>query len=101
MAFDYNADDPVAFEGAHRTRSGLEPSVVSFDPAIGVLGGVVQWCRQMLRNGSCQCVGSVSGDLSRIATKADRIGEQLRGGLQVSPLGREHGMTFPYWSTAR
>jgi hypothetical protein len=43
---DHDARGAVSFEAPHRTKSGLEPSVVSFDPVVGVLGAVVQCSRE-------------------------------------------------------
>ena len=40
-------------------------------------------------------MGSVSGDLGRLAVRADCIGEEPRGGLQVTPLGHEHVDDLP------
>jgi hypothetical protein len=46
MASDYDACGPVPFEAPHRTKPGLEAPVVSLDPVVGILGGVVQCGRQ-------------------------------------------------------
>jgi len=95
VSFDDHAGGPVPFGAPHGAKSCLEAPVVSFDPVVGVLSGVVQCSRQEVGNGPDQCVGPVSGDLSRPAVGTDRIGEERRGGLEVSPLGYEHVDDLP------
>ena len=40
-------------------------------------------------------MGPVSGDLCRLTVRADRFGEELRGGLQGSPFGYERVDDLP------
>ena len=54
---DHDARDSVSFEASHRSKSGLESSVVSFDSIIGVLGGVVKCSRQEVGNDSYRGMG--------------------------------------------
>src|ERR1035437_7602278 len=77
MASDYDACGPVPFEAPHRTKPGLEAPVVSLDPVVGILGGVVQCGRQEVRDHADQGVGPVSGDLGRLTVRADRSGVRL------------------------
>jgi len=95
MAPEYDAGGPVPFEAPHGAKPGLEAPMISFDSVVRVLSGVVKCGWQELRNDPDQSVGPVGGDLDRLAMGADRIGEELRGGLQVSPLGQEHVDDLP------
>src|SRR5665213_3234224 len=90
MASDYDACGPVPFEAPHRTKPGLEAPVVSLDPVVGILGGVVQCDRQEVRDHADQGVGPVSGDLSRLTVRADRIGEECCRSSQITLPGHEH-----------
>src|SRR5450759_1461253 len=90
MASDYDACGPVPFEAPHRTKPGLEAPVVSLDPVVGILGGVVQCGRQEVRDHADQGVGPVSGDLSRLTVRADRIGEECCRSSQITLPGYEH-----------
>src|SRR5664280_114483 len=101
MASDYDACGPVPFEAPHRTKPGLEAPVVSLDPVVGILGGVVQCGRQEVRDHADQGVGPVSGDLSRLTVRADRIGEECCRSFRSRFLDTNTSMTCPYWSTAR
>src|SRR5664280_3387656 len=86
MASDYDACVPVPFEAPHRTMPGLEAPVVSFDPVVGILSGVVKCGWQVVSNDSDQGVGPVSGDLSRLAIGGNRHGEERCRRLQVTRL---------------
>jgi hypothetical protein len=71
-------------------KPGLQASVVSFDPIVGILSGVVKCGRQEFRNDSDQGVGSIGGDFSRLAVGGDRTGKERCRSLQVTLLGQEH-----------
>jgi hypothetical protein len=90
MAFDDHAGSPVLFEAPHGAKPGLQASVVSFDPIVGILSGVVKCGRQEFRNDSDQGVGSIGGDFSRLAVGGDRTGKERCRSLQVTLLGQEH-----------
>ena len=90
MAFDDHAGGPVLFEAPHGAKPGLQASVVSFDPIVGILSGVVKCGRQEFRNDSDQGVGSIGGDFSRLAVGGDRTGKERCRSLQVTLLGQEH-----------
>jgi hypothetical protein len=92
---DHDAGCPVPFEASHRSEPGFEPSVASLDPVVGVLGGVVKCSRRKVRDHADQGVGPVGGDLGRRAVRENRVIEELRGGLEVSPLGHEHVDDLP------
>src|SRR5665213_4625886 len=95
MASDHDARSPVPFEAPHGAKPGLQAPVVSFDPVVGVLGGVVKYSRQEVRNDAHQSVSSVGGDLSRLAMGADRIGEERSRSIQVTLLRQEHVDDLP------
>jgi hypothetical protein len=95
MPSDHDAGGAVPFEASHRSKSCLESPMVSFDPVVGVLGGVVECSRQELGDHADQGVGPVSGDLGRRSMGADRIGEEPCRNLQVSLLGHEHVDDLP------
>src|SRR5664280_2357702 len=95
MPSDHDPGGPVPFEAPHRAKSGLEPSVVSLDSIVGVLGGVVKCIRQELCNDSDQGVGPVGGDLDRLAMGGDHRGEEHRRCPQVTLLGHEHVDDLP------
>src|ERR1019366_912765 len=95
MASDHDAGGPITFEASHWAKSGLEAPVVSFYPVVGVLGGVVNCVREELCNPADQGVGPVGGDLDRLAMCGDYRGEELPGGLQVSPRGHEYVDDLP------
>src|ERR1035441_8902974 len=101
MASDHDACGLVPFEAPHRAQSCLEAPVVSFDPIVGVLGGVVECSWQVVSNDSDEGVGPVSGDLSRLATAGNDHGKERCRGLQVTLFRQEHVDDLPYWSTAR
>ena len=73
----------------------FEAPVVSLDPVVGILGGVVQCGRQEVRDHADQGVGPVSGDLSRLTVRADRIGEECCRRSQITLLGHEHVDDLP------
>src|ERR1035437_7781981 len=95
MASDYDACGPVPFEAPHRTKPGLEAPVVSLDPVVGILGGVVQCGRQEGRDLADQAVGPVTGDLSRLTVRADPIGEVCCRSPQITLPGHEHVDDLP------
>ena len=100
MAFDDHAGAPVPYEVPHRPKPGLQPSMVGFDPVVGILPDGVGHDRQELGDGSYHGVSPVSYDLGKLAVGADRIGEERRR-PQVSLLRQRHVYDLPYWSTAR
>jgi hypothetical protein len=53
--------------------------MVSFDPIVGVLGGVVKCSRQKIGDDSYQGVGPVGGDFNRSAMAADCVGGTVGG----------------------
>ena len=66
----------VRSEAPQGAKPGLQASVVSFDPIVGISSGAVKCGRQEFRNDSDQGVGSIGGDLSRLAVGGDRTGRE-------------------------
>ncbi len=95
VASDGDAGGSVPFEAPHGAKPCLEAPVVRFDSIVGVLGGVVQCGRQEVRDHADQGVGPVSGDLSRLTVRADRIGEECRRSSQITLRGHEHVDDLP------
>src|SRR3974390_2649707 len=90
MTSDHDAGRPVPFESPHRSQSGLQASVVGFDPVVGVLGGVVEGSWKELHDDSDQGMGPVSGDHGWLTMGADRYLEERRCRLQVTLAGQVH-----------
>ena len=65
MSSDDDARRPVPFEATHRSKSRLEPSMVSFALVVGVLGGVAECSRQELGDHADWGMVTVNGDLGR------------------------------------
>ena len=89
------------FEAAHRPQSSLESPMICFDEVIGVLlGDVTGGMHQLVEHtGIGRC--SVRRHLLRVGAVIQSPGEEPAGGRQVSLLGHQDAMTWPYWSIAR
>src|ERR1035441_5274816 len=99
MASDYDACGPVPFEAPHRTKPGLEAPVVSFDPVVGILSGVVKCGWQVVSNDSDQGVGPVSDDLTRPSLEVIAMAENVVAAFRSRVFDKNTSMTCPYWST--
>ena len=92
---------PEAFQAAHRTWPGLQPTMVGFDPIVGVLLGDVCCGRGQFIENPQVCAGSVGGHLDR-RRPADQRGRRTGRVAAVSRCSHSStSMTCPYWSTAR
>jgi len=79
VAANDHAGGPVELESAHRLEPGLKPTVVGFDPIVGVLSGVVAGSRHQFADHFGQRLGLVGSDLARFSVSGDRSGEEPRG----------------------
>src|SRR5664280_1722865 len=98
MAFDDHVGGLVPFEAPHRAKPGLEAPMVSFDPVVGVLRGVVKRDRKELgdRAWARSVVISAGSPWERIALAKNAV-----AAFRSRFLDKNTSMTCPYWSTAR
>ena len=102
VAADDHACGVVAFEAAHRSEPGFEPTVVAFDAVVRVLLGVVERGGHESFDRGPQRRSPVGHDLDRLAMRAERSGEEpaCRAGSRARA-ETYTSMIWPYWSTAR
>src|SRR5690348_5084908 len=83
------------FEPAHRSQSGLQPSVIGFDRVVSVLLGDMTGGRHQLIEHPRVGGGTISGDLDRGRRVIKGAGKEPTGGRQVSLLGDQHINDLP------
>ena len=86
---------PELFEPAHRSQSGLQPSVIGFDRIISVLlGDMASGGHQLVEYPR---VGGrvISGDINRGRPVFQGAGEESPGGRQIPLLGDQHIEDLP------
>jgi hypothetical protein len=62
----------VAFEPAHRSEPGFEPTVVGFDPIVRVLLSVVKRARDQLLDHRAERRGPIGHNLDRLTMSTQR-----------------------------
>ena len=91
-------DDSCAaelFEPAHRSQSGLQPSVIGFDRVISVLLGDMTGSGHQLVEHSRVGSRVISGDLNRRRPVFQGASEESPGGRQIPLLGDQHVDDLP------
>ena len=86
MTGDHDRRRPVGSQAAHRSKSRLETPMVTLDPIVGVLTGVMVSVSQQLLDNAQQRRGQVGSDLSRPTVIGERRGEESRRCGGVAPL---------------
>ena len=89
----------VAFEAAHRPEPCLQAAVVSFDPVVRVLLGVVEHARDQLLDGRAERRGSIGHDLDRFAMGTERGVEEPTRGHAVASRRDVHVGLLSVWLT--
>jgi hypothetical protein len=75
----------ASFEAAHRSKSGLEPTVIGLDHVVRVALDPVQRVRDQLIQDPWVDRGPVGSDLHRDGSGAQRTSEELPRGCKITP----------------
>src|SRR5215207_3465691 len=102
MGGDHDPGAAILLAAPHRTEPCLQPTVIAFDPVIGVSVGAMpgrgQQFLQHDRGGGCLVGDDLHrGDLRR----AERPLQEPAGSGRVAPWETNTSMTWPAWSIAR
>ncbi len=90
MPPDHDTRGPDRPQSPHRTKTYLQPAVITLAPVVLILPGVMEGRRDQLVDhmGECRC--AVGDHLDRQPMRGQRGGEELPGRSDIAPGGHVH-----------